>query len=329
MTDDDRKPGAGWDAVEDLLAEEEIERQKALPAEERRAAMTAQGLDPDRAHAIADDVLKKLGLAEAAPPAAKVVSLAAAREKKKGLPVKRLYLLVAAAALIVLGGGGGVIVALNTPEPSVTTPVPTVPTAPPGPSPEEVAQRQRAQAEELRKVATAECADGKWDECAGSLGEAAKLDAPGDGARRVKRMRAEAERGETLENLESKLAPGPRGIPAAEKAKVVAILAASKGQALQLVCARDAEPAQFCTQLVAVLGKAGWTVTRTPMADAAPDAAVFHGMLVEVAPDADEATQAAADALAAGMQQALLFARGPHDAPAGGDAPLRLTVGKQ
>ncbi|HEY6459016.1 MAG TPA: hypothetical protein VIY73_02665, partial [Polyangiaceae bacterium] len=62
MTDDHRKPGGGWDLIEDLLAEDEIEKQRAMPAEQRRAAMKERGLDPDRAHTLANEVLAKVGL---------------------------------------------------------------------------------------------------------------------------------------------------------------------------------------------------------------------------------------------------------------------------
>jgi hypothetical protein len=92
------------------------------------------------------------------------------------------------------------------------------------------------------------------------------------------------------------------------------------------VCAPGAEPSALCTQLVTALKRAGWNVTRT---GAATDAGIPHGMLIEVATDADDPTQAAADVLASALERAVLFARGPNDAAPGGDAPLRLTVGPQ
>jgi hypothetical protein len=52
-------------------------------------------------------------------------------------------------------------------------------------------------------------------------------------------------------------------------------------------------------------------------------------MLIEIASDADDATQAAADTLVTGLERSALFARGPNDASLGADAPLRLTVGPQ
>jgi hypothetical protein len=333
MTDDDRKPGAGWDLVEDLIAEEEIQRGKAMPAEERRAEMKARGLDPDRADAIANEVLAKLGYetATAAPaaapvPAPKVVSLAAEREKRRPARPTWVIALVAAAALVVLVGGGGAVVAVNWPSPSATTSVPQVPTAPPGPSPEQLAQEQRAKADELRKVAAVECAAEKWGKCDAHLKDASKLDPQGDEARRVQRLQSKASRGLILEQLEAKEAPGRRVLLPEANAIFVARLATSKGQALHVVCVQGAEPSHLCDQLVAAITKGGWVVTRT---NVAADAGVTHGMLIEIASDADDATEAAADTLATGLEWSNLFARGPNDAAPGGDAPLRLTVGSQ
>jgi len=331
MTDEDRKPGGARELLEDLLAEDEIERLQAMPAEERRAAMKAQGLDPDAARTRANEVLAKLGYetATAAPaaapvPAPKVVSLAAEREKRRR-PTWVLAL-VAAAALFVVVGGGGAIVALSGPSPSATPSVPPIPTAPPGPSPEQLAQEQRAKADELRKVAAVECGKGDWRGCLENLNDARQLDPQGDDARAVRRLTDKAARELAWKDREVKQAPASRSIPSDEKAAFVASLAASKGQAIRLVCARDAEPSALCNQLVAAMKRAGWTVTRT---DAATDAGLPHGMLIEVATDADDATQAATDVLASALEKALLFARGPNDAAPGGDAPLRLTVGPQ
>ena len=93
------------------------------------------------------------------------------------------------------------------------------------------------------------------------------------------------------------------------------------------MCARGAEPAQLCGQLAGALAKAGWTVTRATTAPG--DAGEPRGVHVEIATDADDATQAAADALAEGLEAAPLRVHGPDDAPPGADAPLRLTVGTQ
>ncbi|HEY5241189.1 MAG TPA: hypothetical protein VIJ22_06985, partial [Polyangiaceae bacterium] len=231
--------------------------------------------------------------------------------------------LVAAAALVVLVGGGGAVVAVNWPSPSAT---PSVPQVPPGPSPEQLAQEQRAKADELRKVAAVECAAEKWHKCDAHLKDAAKLDPQGDEARRVQRLQSKVSRGLVLEQLEAKEAPAKRVLPPEAKALFVAGLATSKGQALHVVCAKDAEPSHLCDQLVPVIREGGWVVTRT---NVAADAGLTHGMLIEIASDADDATQAAADTLATGLERSFLFARGPNDAAPGGDAPLRLTVGPQ
>jgi hypothetical protein len=332
MTDDDRKPGAGWDLVEDLLAEEAIERSMAMPADERRAAMKAEGLDPERARVLANEALAKHGFPTAPAEPGKpptVVHLATAREKRRPARPAWVVWAVAAAVAAILATGGGAIVALNTPAPSGTTPAPPVPTGPPGPSPEELAQRGRAKAEELRKVAAAECAAEKWVACNAHLDDASRLDPQGDEARRVVRLRGKVVRGQILETIESKEAPAPRAVRPDGKARMVTALAASKGQALRLVCATSAEPSRLCDQLVAALASAGWVVTRAAIAPAAGDAAVVRGMRVEVATDADDATQAAADVLAGGLETAMLLARGPDDVAPAADAPLRLTVGVQ
>jgi DNA-directed RNA polymerase specialized sigma24 family protein len=202
----------------------------------------------------------------------------------------------------------------------------SVPSAPPGPSPEELAREQRAKADELRKVAAVECGAEKWGACYSHIDDAAKLDPQGDEARRVERLRSKANRGLIQQELEVKQAPGPRSLQPAAKASFVEGLAASKGQALRVVCVRGAEPSHLCDQLVAAITSAGWVVTRT---NVGTDAAVPHVVLIEVARDADDATQAAADVLAGGLEMAAVAARGPDDAAPGGDAPLRMTIGPQ
>jgi DNA-directed RNA polymerase specialized sigma24 family protein/phosphotransferase system HPr-like phosphotransfer protein len=202
----------------------------------------------------------------------------------------------------------------------------SVPSAPPGLSPEQLAQEQRAKADELRKVAAVECAAESWDKCYAHIDDASKLDPQGDEARGVQRLRSKANRGLIQQQLEGKVAPGARSLPADAKASFVAGLAASKGQALRVVCAKGAEPSRVCNQLVAAITSAGWAVTRT---DVATDAGLPHGTVIDVAADADDATQAAADLLATGLERSAVAARGPNDAPPGGDAPLRLTIGPQ
>jgi len=329
MTDDDRNPGAAWDLIEDLLAEEEIERVAKLPAEERRKQMQAQGIDPERAHALASEVLTKQGFAPVASApveAPRVIDLAKERGKRdrQRRPAMTLLLVAAAVAVAALGGGAA-IVAYNKAPPAPPTPAPPIPTAPPGPSPEELAEKQR-QADGLRQLASADCAAGHWASCRLELQGAAKLDPKGDGARSVQRMRDEATRGANQDAFESKASSGSRSLPPDFKKDLRAAIAPSSGQSLRLVCARAPEPSHLCDQLAAAITSAGWAVTRAALAT---DAGVVHGIVIDVATDADDATQNAADALAAGLGQAYLRTRGPHDAPPGGDAPLRLTVGVQ
>jgi DNA-directed RNA polymerase specialized sigma24 family protein len=198
----------------------------------------------------------------------------------------------------------------------------TVPSTPPGPSPEQLAQR--AKADELRKLASAECAEHKWSECDQDLERAGQLDEAGDGRRAVQRLHQKAMRGEA-QDLEVKKAPGAgRSLAPDAKPKLVAAIAASQGQELRLVCAPGAEPAHLCDQLAAAIGSAGWTVTREPLVT---DAGVMHGMLIQVATDANDATQRAADALADGLYKGYLVSRGPDDVAPGSGATLRLTVG--
>ncbi len=124
------------------------------------------------------------------------------------------------------------------------------------------------------------------------------------------------------------MTPTSRALAPILEPKLLAAIAPSSGQPLRLVCATTPEPSHLCDQLAAAIKSAGWTVTRVKLAT---DAGDVHGMEIEVATDAGDATQSAADALAAGLGQAYLRTRGPRDAAPspGGDAPLRLTVGVQ
>jgi DNA-directed RNA polymerase specialized sigma24 family protein len=203
-------------------------------------------------------------------------------------------------------------------QPPPPSSAPTV--APSGPSPGKLAQR--AKVEELRKLASADCAARKWGDCNKDLDQASGLDPSGEQTRAVQRLRSKVERGLAQQEIESKEAPGARSLKPERAAKLVEAIAGSRGQALRLVCARGAEPG-LCDQLAAAITSAGWNVTRDTLGS---DAGVGHGMLVEVATDAGDATQAAADALAGGLEKGRLFARGPDDMAPGGDVRLRLTV---
>jgi hypothetical protein len=202
--------------------------------------------------------------------------------------------LVAAGALAVLAVGAALVVARRTPSPSPTgtSPIPSVPTAPPGLSPEEVkAALRRGKAEERAKARVQSQA--RRDE-----------------------IRSDAERNGVL--------AGPRYFLPDATPDVVKVLANWKGQALRLQCVAGPEPKHLCDQLAAVMKTAGWNVTRV---DLAADAGAPQGLLVEVATDADDATQDAADGLADSLVEGLLYANGPRDMPPGGGAALQMTVG--
>lgn len=320
------RPGVSWKTIErvaDRAGREEMQRLGEMTDEELDAELGEAGFAPDAAARLVEAALAKADAPAKPPP--QVVSLAAEREKRRR-PVG-LLLLVAAVAVAVVGGGA-TLVALNTPEPPPTTPVPTVPTAPPGPPPALLARQQREKAEGLRKEARARCDEGAWGECQRSLATAASLDPAGDETRAVQRLRTKATRGAFEDQLEAKGgALGPRVVDAEGTKRLVKALEPARGQAVKLVCARGAEPAHLCGQLAAALAKAGWTVTRA--ATAPGDAGEPLGVHVEITTDAGDAAQAAADALADGLEAAPLRVHGPDNLPPGGDAPLRLTVGTQ
>jgi hypothetical protein len=170
----------------------------------------------------------------------------------------------------------------------------------------------------------ADCNDEKWDECLAQLGKAEALDPAGAQARSVVRLRAKARRGRLADSVLAKAfrSNAPRSFTGAEIEALTAALRAS-GQKAQIVCAPGAEPGHVCDQLASVLAKAGWVVSRALLS---ADTGTPHGVRIDVATDADDATQAAADALADGL--AVLAARGPDDMPpVAGNAPLRVTVG--
>ncbi len=320
-------PGAVADLLEDLLTEDALENVASLPAEERHARMRAEGLEPARAQAVVSEALAKRGVASPPAPPAPVVDLANARAQRArpARPAWTLLLIAAAVALVALGGGAAIVASRGpAPPPTPTLLPPPPPTAPPGPTPEEVAARQRAQAESLRALAVADCAGGHWSACDEHLEDATKLDPAGDEARLVKRLRGEARRELFRVDIDSKTGVGTRALRPSRTKDLVDALAPMQGQTLRLVCSPAGEPSGLCGQLAGVLRRAGWTVTRAPLA---ADAGALHGMVVEVATDASEATQAAADALVSALYDAYLVARGPHDAPPGGDAPLQLLVG--
>jgi hypothetical protein len=337
-----------WQKLLDEAGEDQVDRAAKVTPEEAAKELRAAGVDVEaeraKANAFLADLeegtekaaLKEEGerveaptdealdaslaaklLAQRAP--ANVVSLTAERGKRKRSAAS-IALIAAAAAALVLGGGGAAYVALRTPPPAPGPSSPT-PTAPPAPPPEEVAKHD---AENLRKLAVADCNDEKWDECLARLGKAEELDPAGDHVRTVVRLRAKARRGRLADSVELKAFPdnAPRSLTGAELEALTATLRAS-GQKVQIVCAPGAEPGHVCDQLASTLAKAGWVVSRSRLS---AEEAAMHGVRIDVATDADDSTQAAADALADGL--AVLAARGPDDMPPDtGGAPLRITVG--
>ena len=323
-------PKVTWKTIERVAAQAEsgeMAHLRDMTDEDLDAELKEAGFAPDAAEKLLEAALAKAAAPKDAPPAppAPVVSLAAERAKRRR-PIGWLTLVAAAAAVAVVGGGA-TLVALNTPSPPPTTPVPSIPSVPPAPPPELLAQQRREKADELRKLARAECDEAEWRACERGLETASGLDPTGDAARAVQRLRRKATRGIVQDELEAKGVPAPRTLGAGGTTRLLAALAPSRGQAVHLVCARGAEPTHLCTQLAAALAKAGWTVTRatTPASDAGDP----HGLHLEIATDADDAAQSAADALAAGLDAAPLAVRGPDDVPPASDGSLRLTVGIQ
>lgn len=327
---------------------EERERWLAMSDDDVDRELSAAGIDPGEAAGALKAALGTAPAPAAVEPTAnaastaepsRVVSLASAREKRETKraprPVWVSLLVAAAVGAVVLGGGGAVYVALRDepPAPVPTTPGPAPEPTAPTPPPEAVAATERAA--KLRKEAHAECDDEKWTECAESLAEAAQLDPEGKGTRDVRRMYGKIHRERADEDRHAK--PGslvPRTLSPGRAADLRQQLKPYAGQRIDLLCEGTAEPLVLCAQLASVFKGAGWVVKKT---NARAGTIAFHGMHLEVATGADDATEDAADALAAGIDQDVwAYVEGPDDmAPAaaeGGAAdvgPLRLTVGPQ
>ncbi|HEX8792932.1 MAG TPA: hypothetical protein VF765_18430 [Polyangiaceae bacterium] len=338
-----RTPKQALEALEKWAVRDEGERVAAMSDEELDASLEKEGVDPqaarERGAALAAKLMAQRAAAapgqgsSAEPP--KVASLEAAREKKReGRGGRSLawLALAAAAAVVALLGGGGVIVALNAPEVTPSAPVPSAPEphGPPEPSPTAVAQRE---AEDLRRLAKVDCAAGAWTDCIDKLDQANGLDPAGSAARGVQRMHKEAIRGRNAEAAELKPTfgkPAPRTLDAEQRGWLVAALHGDGGRAglhAQLACSADPEPAHFCEQLAAAMKKAGWVVARAKAASLGADASVWRAQRIEVATDADEGTQAAADALADALEGDGILARGPLDVSPDTQLPsLRVTV---
>ena len=337
-----RSPAEAWEAIAKSRLRQEGERVAKMSRAEIDASLEARGVDAsaarERGAALAAKLLAQRAAATAAPapaaappppgPSEKVVSLAAAREKRRR-PLGFLLLVAAASVAVAIGAGGALYVALEGPEPAPTGPVPSVPTAPtaPRPPPELLAKQE---ADRVRGEATALCDHGRWAACLAELRRADALDPAGGASRANVRLEAKTERAANAAELDAKpSSSAPRSVSPELAAAFTAALSSHTGQALHLACAPGAEPQQLCTQLAAALKKAGWVVTRPRLA-APPsvDGAEVHRVLVQVKPDADDATQTAADALADALAGALLRTAGPDDAPEA-DAPLTLVVGSR
>jgi hypothetical protein len=347
VSEGERGRGAvDWKTIERVADQAERDEMKDLleaSDEELDAELGEAGFAAGDAAKVLEAALAKAGAGGGAQPAqpakqapeppAKVVSLAAEREKRRR-PVAWVTLVAAAAAVAVLVGGGAAVVALREPAPVPRPSAPTqsVTAEPEGLSPEVLAQRQQSRqhlAEALRDQAAAWCGAEEWAKCQASLAQASQLDPAGDGARAVQRLRGKASRGLTTEMMESK--PGlvvPRGLTKEGAAALAEKIAPMAGQSAQLACARTGEAGHLCDLLAAAMRKDGWTVTRAPLVEAA-DAGKLHGLRVTVATDAPDAVQAAADALADGLEGAYLATTGPDDAEPGADVPLRVMVGAQ
>jgi hypothetical protein len=323
-----RSPAKAWEAAQREALRAEGKRVAAMSDEALDASLAAKGVDPkaarERGAALAAKLMaqRQGAPAQAQPQApAKVVSFEAAREKRRGRSVA-WWTIAAAAAALVLGGGGATLVALNSREP--TPQGPTVPSqAPPEPPPTAVAQQDP---QELRKMAKLDCNAGDWGDCLHKLDQAYDLDPPGNLAWDVQRMRKKANRAQSENDVSLKPGPvQPRTIDAGDRAALAKALHAYPGVRVKLVCSTDPEAARFCGQLAEVLKKAGWTLERSALAT---EAGEVHGQRVEVATDADDDIQRAADALVDGLVGSGNRARGPDDmAPAPPALPLRITVG--
>jgi len=325
-----RSPAKAWEAAQREALRAEGERVAAMSDEALDASLAAKGVDAkaarERGAALAAKLMaqRQGAAAEAQPQApANVVGFDAAREKKRGRSVA-WWTLAAAAAALVLGGGGATLIALNSREP--TPPGPPVPLqGPPEPPPSAVAQQDPQQ---LRKLAKLDCNAGDWSDCLQKLDQAYGLDPQGNLAWDVQRMRKMANRAQ-LER-EASLKPGPvepRTIDAGDRAVLAKALHGYPGVRVRLVCSTDPEASRFCGQLADAVKKGGWALERSTLDT---EAGEVRGQRVEVATDAADDTQKAADALVDGLAGSGIRARGPDDmAPEASAAPIRVTVGTQ
>jgi hypothetical protein len=170
-----RDPLDDWRALEDMAAEAEMDRILATDRETRREALRKEGVDPDEARRVGDDILAK---AKSGRAVVRSISEAGPRRRAPSPATWGILLAAAAALLLVFAWNQRVIVAWFTHD---RTPAPS-----PAPSEERApAPSMLARAADLRQQAFAACDADRWLDCVERLDEAAKLDPPGDEAPRV------------------------------------------------------------------------------------------------------------------------------------------------
>ncbi len=162
-------PARGWLAIDKLRLDDEVERLERMTDDEVLAEM---GTDASQIPT-AEKLLAKVR------PTVPVTPMAAAK-KARGVP--RIVWLLAAAfivLLIVTAKKDAIVALFRTPAPS---PLPQPEPKPRAPSPQELANIVRTDAQKA-------CAAGQWVECSAKLNEAEKLDPAGESLPAVGEMR--------------------------------------------------------------------------------------------------------------------------------------------
>jgi hypothetical protein len=181
-------PARAWRYVENLLAEEELERLDKLGDRELEVEMQAAEIDPARVPSAeqlltrAEERARLRRLGGAGTQGAKVPALPERTRRAPGL----LWLVAATlgAAIVALGIGRREVVAWLRHD------TPTI--APDRWSPDR-APTPRERAAKLRDEAVAACGAALWGTCEQRLDEARTLDPAGEGEARVAKARSEIE----------------------------------------------------------------------------------------------------------------------------------------
>ena len=181
-------PARAWRYVENLLAEEELERLDKLGDRELEGEMRAAGLDPARVPS-AEELLAR---AEERPRARRAGSAGKEGAKVSAVPERtarapRVLWLVAAAL-----GAAIVALAIERREVLAWLRHDTPAIGPDRWSPETVPSPQE-RAAKLRDEAVAACGNALWGLCEEKLDEARTLDPAGEGEARVEKARREIE----------------------------------------------------------------------------------------------------------------------------------------